>query len=31
MDISKSGNQGAGYQEIRIPGKKQNKPDILVT
>jgi len=24
MDISKSGNHGAGYQGIRIPGKKQS-------
>jgi len=38
MDISKSGDQGAvhrtpygGYQGIRIPGKKQSSPDILVT
>jgi len=27
MDISKSGNQGVGYQGIRIPGK--NKVNLI--
>jgi len=39
MDIRRSGNQDAGYQEIRILGKKQSifcitkkdEPDVLIT